>query len=64
MNKKKKMGIGLIVAGIFIVFIMLGADKIGLGDGDHGFGPKQKVGTLAGCLVIAGGVVMARMRDS
>jgi len=64
MNGMKKLGIGVIIIGISIVFIMLAADKIGLGDGDHGFGPKQKIGTLAGLVVIASGVVMARRRDS
>jgi hypothetical protein len=64
MGGMKKLGIGSIIIGIFIVFIVLSADKIGVGDKSHGFGRKQKIGTLVGLVLIAGGVVIARRRDS
>jgi hypothetical protein len=64
MDGKNKLGVGLIAIGIFIAFMMLAADKIGLGDGDHGFGPKQKIGTLMGLAVAASGVVISIRRNS
>jgi len=64
MEGKKKLGIGAIIIGISIVLMVLAADRIGVGDKSHGFGRKQKIGTLVGLAVIAGGVVVARRRES
>jgi hypothetical protein len=64
MGGMKKLGIGAIIMGVFIVFMVLAADKIGVGDKSHGFGRKQKIGTLVGLVMIASGVVIAWRRDS
>ena len=57
MGGKKTAGIVLIVVGIVVLLLSLGADPIGIG-GSPGFGRDQMVGTIAGAVVTVVGLVL------
>ncbi len=57
MAEKKKTGIILLVVGIIILVLSLGADSVGLGEGTR-FGYKQVAGTIAGAIVLVVGLVL------
>ena len=46
------IGVGLLVASVL-------ADTIGIGD-DPGFGTQQKMGTIAGAVIVVLGLVVSR----
>jgi len=56
MSDTKKKGAGLVVLGIVILVLSLGADVFGLGDHPD-FGYKQISGTVLGCVAILAGIV-------
>ena len=64
MERKKLVGIGLIVAGVAIVVLMLLADYIGIGYPEHGFGRGQKLGTFTGVVIIGFGSLLAFKKKS
>jgi len=57
MGSKKTVGIVLLVVGIVVLLLSLGADVIGLG-GWLGFGPRQIVGTVVGAIVTVVGLFL------
>lgn len=57
MERKKTIGISLIVGGIFLVFLFLLADVLGIGGNLDVFGWKQMVGTIVGVAVAVTGLV-------
>jgi hypothetical protein len=57
MGGKKTAGIVLIVVGIVVLLLSLGADPIGIG-GSPGFGYYQIVGAIVGAIVTVVGLVL------
>jgi hypothetical protein len=58
MEGRKTFGVGLIVIGIVLVFLMLLADQIGIGSPEHGIGRLQKPGAAFGTAVAIGEAVL------
>ena len=56
MEGKKTAGIVLIVVGIIVLLLSLGADPVGIGS--PGFGYRQIVGTIVGAIVTVIGLVL------
>jgi len=59
MANNKTIGTVLLVAGVILLIVSLGADVIGLG-GDVRFGVRQILGTVVGIILIAAGFVYSR----
>ncbi len=60
MERKKKIGLALLIGGIVFLIISVAAEAIGLGS-DPGFGAQQTTGTVAGAIVaIVGAILMRR----
>jgi len=57
MEGKKTAGIVLIVVGIIVLLLSLGADPVGIG-GSPGFGSYQIAGTIVGAIVTVVGLVL------
>jgi len=57
-----KRTVGLLIAGVgaVVLVVAVAADAIGLsGFGSDGFGTRQLIGTIAGAVVLAAGLVVA-----
>lgn len=61
MSSKNITGVALLVVGVVIVIVSLGADYIGVG-GFPGFGFKQVIGTIVGAVLIGVGLVLLPKR--
>ena len=59
MANKKTIGTVVLVAGVILLIVSLGADVIGLGGGGR-FGAQQILGTVAGIILIVVGFVYSR----
>ena len=59
MASKRTIGTGLLVVGVILLIVSLGADLIGLGGGAR-FGGQQIVGAIAGVILIVAGVIYSR----
>ncbi len=60
MERKRTIGLALLIGGIVFLIISVAADAIGLGR-DPGFGSQQTAGTAVGAIVaIVGAVLMRR----
>ena len=59
MANNKTIGTVLLVAGVILLIVALGADVIGLG-GDARFGVRQILGTVVGIILIGAGFVYYR----
>ena len=59
MANKKTMGTVLLVAGVILLIVSLGADVIGLGGGGR-FGGQQILGTVVGIILVAAGFIYSR----
>ena len=57
MEGKKTAGTVLIVVGIIVLLLSLGADPVGIG-GSPGFGYYQIAGTIVGAIVTVVGLVL------
>ena len=57
MGSKKTIGTVLLVVGIVVLLLSLGADPVGIG-GSPGFGYYQIVGTIVGAIVTVVGLVL------
>jgi hypothetical protein len=55
---KKKWGIVLLIVGLILLILSLGADKFGLGS-VAGFGYKQIAGSIAGVVMAVIGYILA-----
>lgn len=56
---KRTLGVILLVVGVIVLLVALGADVVGLGS-SQAFGFKQIIGAVVGVVVAAvGGVLMA-----
>lgn len=60
MANTKTIGTVLLVAGVILLIVSLGADVFGLGEGGTRFGSQQILGALAGIILIVVGVVYSR----
>jgi hypothetical protein len=63
MERKKKIGLVLLIGGIIFLIISVAADAIGLGH-DPGFGSQQTAGTAAGAIAAIVGAILIRRKDS
>jgi hypothetical protein len=57
-----KRTVGLLIAGVgaVVLVVAVAADAVGLsGSGSDGFGTRQLIGTIAGAVVLAAGLVFA-----
>ena len=61
MGNKKTIGIVLLVIGIIVLLLSLGADLIGVGRTPV-FGINQIIGTIVGIIVIVVGLVLTRRK--
>lgn len=59
MANTKTVGTVLLVVGVILLIVSLGADAIGLGGGAR-FGGQQILGAIAGIILIVVGVVYSR----
>jgi len=59
MANKKTIGTVLLVAGVILLIVSLGADVIGLGGGGR-FGSQQILGAVAGVILLVTGFVYSR----
>ncbi len=59
MANKKTIGTVLLVAGVILLIVSLGADVIGLGGGGR-FGSQQILGAVAGIILLVAGFVYSR----
>lgn len=59
MANKRTVGIVLLVAGVVLLIVSLGADVIGIGESGR-FGVRQILGTAAGILLIVVGFLYPR----
>lgn len=59
MANKKTIGTVLLVAGVILLIVSLGADVIGLGGGGR-FGSQQILGAVAGIILVVVGFVYSR----
>ena len=59
MANKKTIGTVLLVAGVILLIVSLGADMIGLGGGGR-FGAQQILGAVAGIILLVAGFVYSR----
>ena len=59
MANKKTIGTVLLVAGVILLIVSLGADVIGLGGGAR-FGSQQILGAVAGIILLVAGFVYSR----
>jgi hypothetical protein len=59
MASKRTIGTGLLVVGVILLIVSLGADVIGLGGGTR-FGGQQILGAIAGVILIVAGVIYSR----
>lgn len=59
MANKKTIGTVLLVAGVILLIVSLGADMIGLGGGGR-FGSQQILGAVAGVILLVAGFVYSR----
>ena len=60
MANTKTIGTVLLVAGVILLIVSLGADVIGLGEGGTRFGSQQILGAIAGILLLVVGFVYSR----
>ena len=58
MKNKKKLGFAFIVLGIFIFFICMAADIVGIGQTPDQFGTNQMTGAVVGLVLTGGGIVL------
>lgn len=61
MERKKTIGIILLIGGVIILILSLFADPIGIG-GAPGFGFKQITGTIAGAVIAAAGLFVSQKK--
>lgn len=59
MASKRTIGTGLLVVGVILLIVSLGADVIGLGGGAR-FGGQQILGAIVGIVLIVAGFVYSR----
>jgi hypothetical protein len=59
---KKTLGIVLIIVGILIVVVMLGAGYIGL-SASHAIGLKKALGAAVGAIVAIAGIVLMAQKS-
>ena len=59
MANNKTIGTVLLVVGVIVLIVSLGADVIGLGGGVR-FGSRQILGSVVGLILIAAGFVYSR----
>ncbi len=59
MANKKTIGLVVLVVGVILLIVSVGADAIGLGGGGR-FGALQILGTIAGATLIVAGFVYFR----
>jgi hypothetical protein len=60
MANKKTIGTVLLVAGVILLVVSLGADVFGLGEGGARFGSQQILGAVAGLILLVAGLVYSR----
>jgi len=60
MANKKTIGTVLLVAGVILLVVSLGADALGLGEGGTRFGSQQILGAIAGIILLVAGFVYSR----
>lgn len=56
---RKALPMILLVLGVLLVFVSLGADRLGIG-GFPGLGWKQISGAVVGVILAAGGMVLSK----
>ncbi len=59
MASKRTIGTALLVVGVILLIVSVGADTIGLGGGGR-FGSQQILGTIAGLILIVAGFIYSR----
>ena len=59
MANKKTIGTVLLIAGVILLIVSLGADVIGLGGGGR-FGSQQILGAVVGIILLAAGFIYSR----
>ena len=60
MANTKTIGTVLLVVGVILLIVSLGADVLGLGEGGNRFGTQQILGAVVGLILLIAGFVYSR----